>query len=131
MSKHTDKWIKVTNEFVVTFADKDCTNCQGEGYIVNDGARPPSVCSCATIRFRENFLGTPRCKVTSQRIGNRDVTTIWYKPLAVVKLCTCGDCTEPTVDDGLYGNDWCNECLTNWSATGGCSRHDKTMELIK
>ncbi len=35
--------------------------------------------------------------------------------------CKC--CGKPSIHDGLYGDDWCDECLTDVSALGECSRN--------
>lgn len=84
MSK-SNPWRKVTNEFVVTFAEKHCKNCEGAGYIPNaDTSGKPVICSCATLAFRREFLNSPRCRVTVQRVGDRDTRTIWYRNLAEV-----------------------------------------------
>lgn len=77
-------WLRVTNEFVASFAVKDCSNCQGNGYTGSDSA-PSGICSCATLAFRREYPpGSPRIKVSVQRIGGRDVTTIYFKRLAEV-----------------------------------------------
>lgn len=81
--KHKLEWIRVTNEFVATLAEPEHVHCGGKGF-VGDDTTGYTVCSCAALNFRRQFIETGRVRQRSQRIGNRDVTWQEYRPLGNV-----------------------------------------------
>lgn len=121
-------WTLVTNEFVASHARKDCPACEGTGKLDLEKEKF-TICACATQEFRSKFPpGSPRIKVSTQRIGNKDVKRIYYRNLAPLptpgKTCIHDGCNKPVVDDGLYGDDWCDACLTSVSTgTGSCGHN--------
>lgn len=76
-----NKWTQVTNEFVATFGQKECKNCEGKGF-VDCGSDKFTVCSCAALAFRREMIGTGRVRSHTQRIGKKDVQILEYRPIA-------------------------------------------------
>lgn len=83
MKPSKQQWLRVTNEFVCSFAVNGCPNCDGEGCIGND-LEGYTICSCAALAFRREYVETGRVRQRSQRIGTKNVTWQEYTPLAAV-----------------------------------------------
>ncbi len=76
-------WYRVTNEFVVTFAQEGCANCEGAGY-VGDESSGLTICSCAALAFRREMVETGHVRQRNQQIGNRNVTWQEYRNITSV-----------------------------------------------
>jgi hypothetical protein len=97
--KKKDRWLRLTNEFVFTFASKDCRNCEGHGY-VGDEFHGFTVCSCAALEFRRQFVETGRVRQRQQLAqGGRMVTWQEYALLAPVDAETDVDADEVAAPD--------------------------------
>ena len=87
-AKRKLQWIRVTNEYVATFGQKGCTNCEGAGIV---GEEPRfTICSCAALAFRREMVETGKVRQRRQRMKDangvvREVTWQEYRPMGTVE----------------------------------------------